>query len=153
MQEVLHALCDKNRKLPKRPSLSAAHGRNPPAELVTLMLQCWHQVTPPPLPHQVLTCTFIHSPADSFMLLFDCLFIQALICTLTHSFLCFFQSFNQAFFLSFFASFLLSFRQFIKSLTHSFTCSRCNSFIHSFFHSSIPSVVCSFSLFAHAFIC
>ncbi|DBA66841.1 TPA: hypothetical protein ACH3X2_001975 [Trebouxia sp. C0005] len=42
-EEVLHALCDKNRKLPKRPSLSAPHGRTPPAELVTLMQQCWHQ--------------------------------------------------------------------------------------------------------------
>ena len=44
MQEVLHALCDKNRKLPKRPSLLPPHGRTPPAELVTLMQQCWHQV-------------------------------------------------------------------------------------------------------------
>jgi len=61
MQEVLHALCDKNRKLPKRPSLSAPHGRTPPAELVTLMQQCWHQVITslPPSAHlctQSFTC-------------------------------------------------------------------------------------------------
>ena len=45
LQEVLHALCDKNRKLPKRPSLTPPHGRHLPVELVTLMQQCWHQVS------------------------------------------------------------------------------------------------------------
>ena len=44
LQEVLHALCDKNRKLPKRPSLAAPHGKHLPTELVTLMQLCWHQV-------------------------------------------------------------------------------------------------------------
>ena len=44
LQEVLHALCDKNRKLPKRPSLNPPHGRTPPQELVTIMQSCWHQV-------------------------------------------------------------------------------------------------------------
>ena len=43
-QEVLHALCDKNRKVPKRPSLVPPHGRHPPPELVILMQQCWHEV-------------------------------------------------------------------------------------------------------------
>ncbi|KAL3158747.1 hypothetical protein ABBQ32_011475 [Trebouxia sp. C0010 RCD-2024] len=42
-EEVLHALCDKNRKLPKRPSLTPPHSRHLPLELVTLMQQCWHQ--------------------------------------------------------------------------------------------------------------
>ena len=45
LQEVLHALCDKNRKLAKRPSLvPPPHGQHPPAELVALMQRCWHQV-------------------------------------------------------------------------------------------------------------
>lgn len=51
MQEVLHAIADKHRKLPKRPQLVGLHGRVPPPCLVALMKDCWHPVsTPPPLP-------------------------------------------------------------------------------------------------------
>ena len=44
LQEVLHALHDRNRKVLKRPCLTPPHGQHPPAELVALMQRCWHQV-------------------------------------------------------------------------------------------------------------
>jgi len=120
MQEVLHALCDKNRKLPKRPSLSAPHGRAPPAELVTLMQQCWHQViiSLPPSAH---LCTY--SSADYFVLLFICSFNQALIYTLTHSFT---HSLTHS------LTYSLT-----HSLTHSLPHLLTQSFIHPLFHQLI----------------
>ncbi len=125
MQEVLHALCDKNRKLPKRPSLSAPHGRAPPAELVTLMQQCWHQViiSLPPSAH---LCTY--SSADYFVLLFICSFNQALIYTLTHSF-----THSLTYSLT-------------HSLTHSLTPSPVDTVIHSSIVSSTHSCILSFVL-------